>query len=165
MQRYVELARELGMADAVLLTPAQVHFDPRAILKCRWGCEDYHRPNPKCGERGTSLEERRAMLERYGQILLVHAHDAHRLSRAVLEIERQAFLAGLYFAFAVRYCRYCPTCAVDQGQACAFPQKVRPCDQAFGLDMYRTARAAGLPCQVLTSPDQEQNRYGLVLLD
>jgi predicted metal-binding protein len=45
------------------------------------------------------------------------------------------------------------------------PQKVRPCDQALGIDVYKTVRELGLPCQPLQSQDDIQNRYGFVLLD
>ncbi len=31
--------------------------------------------------------------------------------------------------------------------------------------MYKTARQLGLPCQVLKSKDEQQNRFGLVLMD
>ncbi len=165
LKRYIQMAKDMGMANAVILEPAGVCFDPRAILKCRWGCEYQERPNIKCQTRGTSLRERMDMLNSYRDILLVHAHDARQLSRAVLEIERRAFLDGHYFAFAIRYCKWCPQCAVDQGGPCALPEKVRPCDQAFGIDIYKTARAAGLPIQVLQGKDDTQNRYGFVLID
>jgi predicted metal-binding protein len=164
MQKYVDLAKEMGLANALVIGPDQVVFDPRAILKCHWGCEDFHKRTIKCGSRGLSPEQCQDMVGRYEHILLLHGHDAHQLSKAVLALEAAAFLDGYYFAFGVRYCRLCPACAVDQGQECIQPNKVRPCDQAVGIDMYRTARAAGLPIQVLQSKDEMQNRYGLVLI-
>jgi predicted metal-binding protein len=165
LQRYIELAKELGMTGAVVLKPEQVFMDPRAILKCRWGCEDFFKRGPKCSTRDTSFAERREMLDSYRNILMVHGHDAHKLSLAVLEIERRAFLDGNQFAFAVRYCKLCPKCALDQGKECVHPDKMRPCDQAFGIDVFRTARQAGLPIQVLQHKDDLQNRYGFVLLN
>ncbi len=165
MQGYIDLAKELGMADAVLLKPDQVSMDPRALLKCRWGCEDFTKRTLKCSTRETSFAERRDMILSYGNILMVHGHDAHKLSLAVLEIERRAFLDGNHFAFALRYCKICPKCALDQGKDCVHPDKLRPCDQAFGIDVFRTAREAGFPLQVLQHKDDQQNRYGFVLLD
>jgi hypothetical protein len=44
-------------------------------------------------------------------------------------------------------------------------KKVRPCDQSFGIDVYKTARQLGLPCEALQSKGAIQNRYGFVLLD
>lgn len=165
MQRYIDLAKELSMTGAAIIKPEQVVMDPRAILKCRWGCEDFFKRGPKCSTRDTSFAERREMIMSYQNILMVHGHDAHKLSKALLEIERRAFLDGNQFAFAVRYCKLCPKCALDQGKDCVHPEKMRPCDQAFGIDVFRTARQAGFPIQVLQHKDDLQNRYGFVLLN
>ena len=165
MEHYIRLAQDLKMLDAKLISPQDIVFDIRAILKCRWGCEDYFQESIKCHTRGITYQERVAMVRRYTHILLVHAHDARQVSRAVLEIERTAFFDGYYFAFAIRCCNLCQVCAVEQGKSCPTPEKVRPCDQGFGIDMYKTARKLGLPCQVLQSKDEVQNRYGLVLID
>jgi predicted metal-binding protein len=164
LEKYVQMAQELQMADAKLISTDDIVFDVRAILKCRWGCEDYFRQSIKCHPRGTTLQERREMLKAYQKILLVHGHDARQMSKAVLEIERTAFLDGHYFAFAVQCCNLCKHCAVDQGKACPNPEKVRPCDQSFGIDVYGTARNLGLPCNVLQDKTETPNRYGFVLI-
>jgi predicted metal-binding protein len=59
----------------------------------------------------------------------------------------------------------CKTCAVDQGESCPTPEMVRPCDQSFGIDVYKTVRNQGLPCDVLQNKEDVQNRYGFVLID
>lgn len=165
MEKYVRLAKEMGMVNAMIISPKDMFFDIRAMMKCRWGCEDYFQGSIKCHARGTTFHERVEMVQKYNDVLVVHSHDAHALSTAVLEIERTAFLDGHYFGFAVRYCRVCKSCAADKGQPCAFPEKVRPCDQSFGIDVYRTARSLGLPCNVLQDKEDVQNRYGFVLID
>ncbi len=68
--------------------------------------------------RGTTFQERMEIIQKYSHILLVHSHNAGDLSKAVLEIERAAFLDGHYFAFAIRYCKLCKTCRVDKGSSC-----------------------------------------------
>ena len=153
------------MVNARIISSADICFDIRSMLKCRWGCEDFFSQTIKCNTRNTSNQERTEMVKAYGKILLVHSHDAGALSRAVLEIERAAFLDGYYLSFGVRYCRLCKSCAVDQGKPCPTPEKVRPCDQSFGIDVYKTARNQGLPCHVLQDRDGVQNRYGFVLLE
>jgi predicted metal-binding protein len=163
--KYVRMAKDLKMLNARIISPAEIYFDIRAILKCRWGCEDFFNQTIKCNTRNTSYEERAEMIKAYNNILFVHSHDATAVSRAVVEIERTAFLDGYYFAFAVRYCRLCKTCAVDKGKSCPTPEKVRPCDQSFGIDVYKTARNQGLPCDVLQDKWDVQNRYGFVLLE
>ena len=165
MEKYIRFAKELGMVEAVIISPQDLCFDIRAILKCRWGCEDFFNQTIRCHTRDTTYQERVEMIKRYNHILLVRSDDARALSQAVLEIERTAFLDGCYFAFAIRFCNLCKACAVKEGEPCPTPEKVRPCDQSFGIDVYKTVRNSGLPCEVLQSREDIQNRYGLVLID
>ena len=165
LDKYVQIAKELKMADARIISSDDICFDIRAILKCRWGCEDFFNQNIKCSARDTSFQERTEMIKAYQSILFLHSHDARELSKAVLEIESTAFLDGYYFSLAIRCCNLCKSCAIDQGKSCPTPEKVRPCDQSFGIDVYRTARSQGLPCDVLQSRDDVQNRYGFVLIE
>jgi len=165
MEKYIQMAKELNMVEALIISSDQIFFDIRAILKCRWGCEDFRPGNIRCDHRGTTYQDRVEMVKRYHHILLVRSHDARILSAAVLKIERAAFLDGYYFAFAIRTCNLCETCAVIQGNPCPTPDKVRPCDSIFGIDVYKTVRNLGLPCEVLTTKEDIQNRYGFVLLD
>ena len=164
-EKYTDLAKSLQAVNAKIISPQDIIFDIRALLKCRWGCEDFFQNSIRCGTRNTSYQERVEMVKSYNHILLVHCRDAKKLSSAVLEIERKAFLDGYYFAFAIRTCNLCKVCAAQQGNSCPTPEKVRPCDQSFGIDVYKTAYNLGLPCKVLQSEHDIQNRYGFVLLD
>jgi predicted metal-binding protein len=165
MEKYSLQAKDLGMANSLLITQADIFFDIRAILKCRWGCEEFSENNIKCHTRNTSYKERVAMIKKYNHILLVHSHDVNELSNALLEIERTAFLDGYYFAFALRRCHLCKICVTEQGKPCPSPSKIRPCEGSFGIDVYKTARNLGLPCQPLKNKEETQNWYGFVLID
>ena len=165
MNGYVRIARELGMLNALLIAPSDIFIDIRTVMKCRWGCEDFFSQSIKCHIRNTTFQERVEMINRYRNILLLQSHNARELSVAVLEIERKAFLDGHYFAFGIRYCMLCKECAVQHGKSCLTPNKIRPCDQGFGIDVYKTARHHGLPCEVLQNRNDVQNRYGFVLMD
>jgi len=105
------------------------------------------------------------MVKQYSNILLVHSNDATKLSQTLLELERTAFLDGYYFAFVLRTCNFCKECFVLKGEGCPFPDKIRPCDEMFGIDVYKTVRQLGLPCEVLHNRDEIQNRYGFLLID
>ena len=164
-EKYISLAKQLGMANIMLITPSDIFFDIRANLKCGWGCDRKSSSNIKCDSRGTTLEERIQMIKRYSAVLLMHCHDETQLSRAILDMERTAFLDGYYFAFAVRACHFCKECQVLNDKDCPFPQKIRPCDSVFGIDVYKTVRALGLPCNVLQAKDDTQNRYGFLLIE
>ncbi len=165
MEKYIQLAKELGMIDARIISPQDIFFDIRAILKCRWGCEDFFHQTIRCDTRDTTYQERVKMIKRYSHILLIRSNDARALSQAVLEIEKAAFLEGHYFSFAIRFCNLCKSCAVKEDKPCPTPEKVRPCDQSFGIDAYRTVRNLQLPCNVLQNKEDIQNRYGFVLID
>lgn len=165
LEKYIVQAKGLNIIDAILITPQDICFDIRAILKCRWGCDDFFQNNIRCHVRDTTYQERIEMIRSYNHILLLHSHDAHELSKAVIDIERMAFLDGYYFAFGIRLCNLCKDCSIKKGHDCPTPLKVRPCDQSFGIDVYKTVRNLGLPCEVLQNKDDIQNRYGFVLLD
>ena len=166
MKKYINLAKELNATNALIISHREICFDARVILKCRWGCEDFFsEKNIRCHTRNTTFEERVEIVKRYNHILLVHSHDVRQLSSAVLEIERAAFLDGYYFASAIRTCRLCRVCSITQGNPCPSPEKVRPCEQSFGIDVYKTARSLGLPIAVLKDKNDTQNRYGFVLID
>ena len=162
MDKYITLAKQLKMADAVMISPQDLCFDQRVLLKCLWGCSQH---TVKCETGNTTFQERRDMVNQYHRILMVHAHNARDVTKAVLEIERQAFLDGHYLAFAIRYCNYCEVCQVDEGKPCTDPNKIRPCESIFGIDVYHTVKKIGLPIHVLQSKEALQNRYGFVLID
>ena len=90
LDKFLEMAKSLNMLNAKIISPDEIYFDIRAILKCRWGCEDFFSQSIKCHTRNTSFQERTEMIKAYQSILLLHSHDAGGLSRAVLEIERAA---------------------------------------------------------------------------
>jgi predicted metal-binding protein len=165
MEKYVNLAKSLDMISAIIISPREIFFDIRAILKCLWGCQYSLKENLKCHTRGTTLQDRIEMIKKYNHVLLVHSHNPNALSSAVLEIEKIAFLDGYHFAFAIRACNLCKVCNVHKGESCLFPDKIRPCDSMFGIDIYKTVRNLGLPCEVLQQRTDVQNRYGFVLID
>ena len=164
-RNFISQAKKMGMTDAILISTEDIYFDIRANLKCAWGCDRNITPSIKCDSRGTTLEERAQMVKQYRHILLLHCHDPKQLSEVILELEKTAFLDGYYFAFAMRSCNLCKECNALKGGDCTHPEKVRPCESLFGIDMYKTVRKLGLPCEVLQNKDEEQNRYGFLLID
>jgi predicted metal-binding protein len=163
--KYLELAKKKGMIDAVILSPADICFDIRTQLKCAWGCDRQFTPNAKCDNRGLTFDERIKIVKQYKTILLLHSHDVRQLGKVLLEMEKTAFLDGYYLAFAVNACHICKECRAMEGKDCLHPEKVRPCACLFGLDIYRTVRKLGLPCEVLQNKESMENRYGLLLIN
>jgi len=139
-----------------------VQWKPRLPLNGAFGTQEEKKVSEF--DKYVQMAKDPKMIKAYQIILLVHSHDARELSQAVLEIEKASFLDGHYFSFAVRYCKLCKICSIDQGKPCPTPEKVRPCDQSFGIDVYKTARNQELPCDVLQKEKDVQNRYGFVLI-
>lgn len=162
LNKYIQMAKQLGMSDAKIISSKDIFFDPRAILKCRWGCDDYS--SQKCDDRGLPYKMRLQIVRAYNHILLLHSNDGQKLYSVALKIERQVFLDGFYFAFTLCSCKLCTSCKVEEGIGCPTPEEIRPCDQLFGIDVYKTVRKQGLPCEVLQNKDEKQNRYAFILI-
>ena len=163
--KYVKLAKKLGMIDALIISPTDICFDIRTQLKCAWGCDRDFTPNAKCDNRCMTFDERLKIVKQYNAILLLHSHDAQELSKVILEIERFVFLDGYYFAFALRSCNLCEVCQAIKGNDCIHPEKIRPCESMFGIDIFKTVRKLGLPIEVLQNKEAVQNRYGFLLIE
>jgi predicted metal-binding protein len=157
------MAERLGMLNAKIISPSDIYFDARAILKCKWGCDDPD--TKKCNDRGIPYELRIQIIKSYQKILLIHSHDARKLYHTALEIERQAFLEGNRYAFTLNSCNFCISCEVLKGNECVSLDKIRPCDQLFGIDTYKTVKKLGLPCEVLKDKNTQPNRYAYILID
>ncbi len=164
MEKYIDLSKTYKMIHALIISPDQMVFDIRTLLKCHWGCENHDNTSFKCQKRNTNFDERLQMVKSYKHILMVHSNNGSNVSRALLKIERQAFLDGHHLAFAIRHCSLCKTCSVDNGKPCTQPLKVRPCEAIFGIDVYETAKRHNLPCHPLQHKDDVQNRYGFVCI-
>ena len=78
-----------------------------------------------------------------------------------------------------RHLHFCAGLAICVGNACVWrartkkgkaavcqhPDMARPAMEAAGIDVFATARAAGLPIEVVRSTDSPQDYYCLVLVD
>ena len=105
------------------------------------------------------------MVKQYNTILLLHSQDARQMSKVILELEKYAFLDGYYLASALRCCNFCKVCQVKKGNDCIHPDKIRPCECLFGIDIYKTIRKLGLPIEVLRNKAQTPDRYGFLLIE
>lgn len=164
--KWIDAARRLGAAEAKVIAPETVVTAPWVRLKCQYGCGGYGR-RLTCPPHSPTPEQTRRVLDCYSSALLVHNPtngDWAAIDEVVPELEREIFLAGYYkaFAFGCGPCHLCDTCNL---QDCRHPHRARPSMEAAGIDVYATARANGLPIEVVTDHDCPQDYYGLVLID
>ena len=94
------------------------------------------------------------------------------LRKIARELEWTIFLAGYYKAFAFLcgpcwLCKTCPAIGAKRGRAaeCRHTDLARPAMEAAGIDVFATARAAGLPIEVVRTEECPQNYYALVLVE
>ena len=157
-------ALELGAAGAKMISSKRVFTAAWVRWKCRYGCDGYG-SSRLCPPHSPTPEETRKVLDGYARAILIHAGPRMDVRRTIAALEREAFLAGFYkaFGFACGPCGLCEECAFDKG--CRHAHLARPAMEACGIDVFRTARAAGFPIEVATDRSSPQNYYGLLLLE
>lgn len=88
------------------------------------------------------------------------------LHRIVHKIEAQAFTLGYRFAagFVAGSCQLCSECVAcgDSQEPCRHPYQARPSMEAVGIDVFETAKNAGLPFDIPLKDKTVWN--GLVLI-
>ena len=149
--------------EAKFIDPASVVVGHWTRFKCQYGCGAYGK-SLCCPPASPTPEETKNILSDYSLGLLVHFGSDVRITSAIATIEREVFLMDYYKAisFGAGPCRLCKECDMLE---CKFPKLARPSMEACGIDVYSTARNNGFPLQVLTSKEEKQNRYALVLIE
>ena len=194
--KYDTLLRELEeIHDDFRLIPAEeIEVAEWVRWKCEYGCKAYGK-HLTCPPYTPRPEETRKLIRGYEQALIVrfndvqpnlkvpYAHIHHYLWDAILtmhstmfELERHAFLAGYYKAFAMAAlpCSFCRDClperenfTLDQASKrfCEHQDKARPSMEACGIDVFKTVRAVGYELGVRTSPKDRITFFGLLLIE
>ncbi len=164
LDKFCKLARKLGAKDAKVLSTKDVFTSPWVRRKCQYGCGGYG-GRLTCPPYSPSPEETRKILDSYGVAILIHCDDGcDDVTELAAKLEREIFLSGYYKAFALGAgpCNLCSKCNLKE---CKHPEEARPSMEASGIDVFKTARQAGFPIEVLSSTECRPNYYGLVLVE
>ena len=172
IEAFCARAREMGALGAVVVSPPRQVFTATWVrLRCQYGCSEYGQCLT-CPPHAPAPETTRKMLDEYQSAVLLHGETWEAVREIARTLERQVFLAGYYKALALVCgpCWLCKTCVAAKGKrgktpACKHPDLARPAMEAAGIDVFATARAAGLPIEVVRSRDCPQNYYALVLVE
>jgi predicted metal-binding protein len=156
-------AKELGALDAKPVAPSKVYTAAWVRMKCRYGCDGYG-TSLLCPPRSPTPDETRRVLDGYRRALLIRGRKTADMRALVAALEREAFLSGHYkaFGYACGPCRLCRSCAFDRG--CRHTEEARPAMEACGIDVFRTAREAGFPIEVVRDENDPQNYFALLLI-
>jgi len=164
--KYKEMALSFGANNAVVVSPGEIVFDGRTILKCMFGCRSWGKACTCPSRAGfLSLKEMKKLLMKYKTVLIIHSTDKKIAQKASLAIENEAYLDGDVFSFSMSDCALCEECAGYSDKPCINPIKARPSFHSVGIDVFSTAAALGLPLKPLRTADEEQNWYAAVWLN
>jgi predicted metal-binding protein len=171
LDQFCKEARRMGALDAVVISPKQVFTATWVRLRCQYGCPAYGQCLT-CPPHSPTPETTAKMLGEYHAAILLHGSVWKQMRQIAQALERQAFLAGYYKAFALLCgpCDHCKTCVVEQRKterpvACKHTDLARPAMEAAGIDVFATARAAGLPINVVRTEEDRPDYYTLVLVE
>ena len=160
------MALDMGALHAQVFTLDDIVFDPRTLIKCMYGCDDWGKGHTCPSRAGNlSLNKWRETLSRYRWGLIIHSAEAKLNQDIAYELERQAFFSGYYFAFSMSDCKLCPNCAGHSDMPCRYPKKARPAFHSVGIDIFATARRFELPIRTLEHEGEEQNWYAAVFVE
>jgi len=165
-----------AFTDFRWLDPADLVVAEWVRMKCRFGCPHYGRA-AACPPNTPEVDACRRFFAEYAHGLIVHlqvqplSDEARhawsaRTNRALVDLERDVFLAGYPRAFALftDACHLCETC-VPERSACKEPALARPSATGMAVDVFGTARRLGYAIDVLPGPSSPANYFALVMVD
>lgn len=172
-------AKEKGANFAKVIPTRDIFVEDHVRLKCQYGCDRFAKFFT-CPPYAPTPDETRKILENYNQGLLVEftglmdKGQQRGVHEIMFELEKEAFLNGLYkaFAYTAGPCRICESCPAEKVESpnefskkdCKNPEKARPSMEACGIDVYRTARKAGCKINVVKEGERFKS-FGLLLLE
>jgi len=163
--QWADIAISEGFRRAVPIPTEKIVTAPWVRQKCRYGCEGFGK-NLQCPPNGMDDLETGRMVRSYRwAILLEGAPPGREFHQRLLSLERRAFLSGFHkaFVFGAGPCTVCSKCPGEG--ACNRSDLARPSMEASGIDVFQTAKEAGL----YLAPVEERGQYvkyiGLLLLE
>ena len=108
----------------------------------------------------------RIVLDSYHRAILMHFGPRAEVKKIVADLERDIFLSGAWKAFGLGAgpCNFCRQCPVE-ARKCRHAERARPSMEACGIDVFSTAKKANFPIEVVRTERQNQDYYGLILVD
>lgn len=166
--------------SAKIISVEDISVNDWVRQKCEFGCTQYGKKYT-CPPYVQPPEETRKRLKEYTKALLVEFADLkdrmewRDIQKLMAELERTAFLSGLYKAFAYYggTCKLCDNCSADQvdnptlfdKRRCVNRRIARPSMEGAGIDVYQTAKNAGYDLKVVEREDMCFTSFCLLLLE
>ena len=174
-KKVTSLIQQAGFDQIQWVAGKEVVVNQWVRLKCQFGCSTYGNKHA-CPPYVPSITECRELFAEYDHIAILHISQAFKnpedryewgkqINKVLLGVEREIFLAGFpkVFLLFMDECCICKTCS-GSSKPCKFPDQARPSPEALGVDVFTTVRKTGFPINVLTSKNQNMNRYSFILV-
>jgi predicted metal-binding protein len=164
-EHFLRRACELGAIEAKVISPQQVYTAEWVRRKCQYGCDGFGE-HLTCPPFSPTPQETRRLLDEYTTALLVHCPSRGiKVLEIISALEQEAFISGYYKAFGMTAgpCLLCEQCDVQN--TCCHTEQARPSMEACGIDVFKTARTAGYPIEVVQNHSCPENYYALLLLE
>ncbi len=159
LNKYIKAIIATGADNVKFIDPKKVVVSNWVRVKCQFGCDAYN-TRYTCPPYSPMPDYTRQMLKEYKSALFfTYRYPSQKerkrrqsIRRILFRLERQVFLDGYYKAFAMGAgpCNLCPgNC--DFTKPCLHGDRARPSMEACGIDVYATAKNAGVKLKVVKS--------------
>ncbi len=169
LELYCKKASEMGWTGAKVIEPSSIVTAEWVRMKCQFGCPGFG-TSLCCPPRTPPPDVTRRVIDSYERAILLHRRSEkgerlRDLTRIIVHLEREIFLDGYYKTWSMGSgpCRLCKKC--DTAGSCQHGLEARPSMEACGIDVYKTARGNGFPIEVLRTPDEKRNFFGVILVE
>jgi predicted metal-binding protein len=170
------ILKQNNISDYKWIQPSSVVFGEWVRMKCMYGCNNYGK-RANCPPNVPPINKCKEFINEYSEIVIMHFENkfekpedrfdwTKKINADIINAEREVFLKGFYKAFAlpVDSCRLCKEC-VDNKDKCNNNKYSRPAPDAFGIDVYKTARDNEYRINVLKSLNDKMDRFGFLLIE
>jgi predicted metal-binding protein len=173
LEVHCQNALEREVDGAKVIAPNSIATAEWVRLKCQFGCPGYGRSHC-CPPHTPTPEVTRKVIDSYQKAILLHRRikngtkrreETKQFNEILVRLEVEIFLDGYYKALSMTSgpCRLCKEC--DLNSLCKHGMEARPSMEACGVDVYKTAKDNGFSIRVVRTPEEEQNIFGLILVD
>jgi len=166
IEKYKNIAMQSDIKNVATVTPNDIVFDGRTILRCMFGCKDWGK-GCTCPSRAGALKpwEFEPLLRKYKTVMIVHSQNKKAAQKAAFDVEKEAYFDGDVLAFSMSDCAICEECAGRSGEECRDVMRARPSFHSVGIDVFATVNKLKLPLKPLREEGEQQNWYSAIWLN
>jgi len=175
MEKIDSILMQQGFSDYKWIKPEEIVVAQWVRMKCSYGCDGYG--SGTCPPNTPSVEECEKFFKEYKKGIIIRLRKfadknsypsdwSTEITNKLLDIERNIFLMGFPKVFLLNQtcCSRCKICSNNRME-CKDKMKARPSTEGFAVDVYQTAKNAGLEIEVITNNCAEMNKIAILLIE